>query len=65
MLADELAADGILVNACCPGRTRLEPHDDAEMTTLSATADTQVWLATLPDEGPTGGFYRGRASLDW
>ena len=24
MLADELAADGILVNACCPGQTRLE-----------------------------------------
>lgn len=65
MLADELAADGILVNACCPGRARLEADDDAEMITLSATADTQVWLATLPDEGPTGGFYRGRAPVDW
>ena len=28
-------------------------------------ADTAVWLATLPNDGPTGGFFRDREPLDW
>jgi hypothetical protein len=28
-------------------------------------ADTAVWLATLPDDGPTGGFFRDRKRIDW
>ena len=28
-------------------------------------ADTPVWLATLPDGGPTGGFFRNRAPIPW
>nr|WP_269746318.1 hypothetical protein [Desulfogranum japonicum] len=28
-------------------------------------ADTAVWLATLPDDGPTGGFFRDRKSIQW
>jgi NAD(P)-dependent dehydrogenase (short-subunit alcohol dehydrogenase family) len=62
MLADELADDGILINACCPGPTRLEFPSAVR---LSCSADTPVWLATLPDNGPTGGFYRGRVPLLW
>ncbi len=48
-LAGELVGRGVLVNAC-----GLDPDPD-----------TPVWLATLPDDGPTGGFYRGRSPLDW
>jgi NAD(P)-dependent dehydrogenase (short-subunit alcohol dehydrogenase family) len=61
MLADELA-DGILVNACCPDHA----YDDGRRgapAPLPATRATPVWLATLPDDGPTGGFYRWRALL--
>ena len=47
ILAAELAEDGILVNACCAGHL--------------ASADTPVRLATLPDGGPTGGWYRDGA----
>jgi NAD(P)-dependent dehydrogenase (short-subunit alcohol dehydrogenase family) len=65
MLADELADDGILVNACCPGRALVEVTDPADASRSSASADTPVWLATLPDDGPTGGFYRGRALISW
>lgn len=54
ILADELAADGILVNACCPGRTRFTLR--AGRSTVPA--DTTVRLATLPDGGPTGRCYR-------
>lgn len=28
-------------------------------------ANTIVWLATLPDGGPTGGFFRDRQQIDW
>jgi NAD(P)-dependent dehydrogenase (short-subunit alcohol dehydrogenase family) len=28
-------------------------------------ADTAVWLATLPDDGPTGGFFRDRRRISW
>lgn len=28
-------------------------------------ADTVVWLATLPDEGPTAGFFKDRKPMEW
>jgi hypothetical protein len=28
-------------------------------------ADTAVWLATLPDGGPSGGFFHGRELTPW
>jgi hypothetical protein len=28
-------------------------------------ADTIVWLATLPDDGPTGRFFRDRRVIEW
>jgi hypothetical protein len=28
-------------------------------------ADTIVWLATLPDTGPTGGFFQDRKRIAW
>jgi hypothetical protein len=28
-------------------------------------ADTALWLATLPDTGPTGGFFRDREPMAW
>ena len=28
-------------------------------------ADTAVWLATLPDSGPTDGFYYERQRISW
>jgi hypothetical protein len=28
-------------------------------------ADTPVWLATLSDDGPTGGIFRDRLPVPW
>jgi hypothetical protein len=28
-------------------------------------ADTPAWLATLPEDGPTGGFFRDRLPINW
>lgn len=65
LLAKELEGDGILVNACCPGwvRTRMG-GDDAERS-VEEGADTPVWLATLPDDGPTGGLFGERQQIAW
>jgi NAD(P)-dependent dehydrogenase (short-subunit alcohol dehydrogenase family) len=65
VLADELQADGVLVNACFPGPTGIELGDPPEPGLPATAADTAVWLATLPEGGPTGGFFRARARLDW
>jgi len=63
VLAEELAADGILVNACCPilGVDSANGHGPVA---LSMSAETPIWLATLPDDGPTGGFWRSRGFVD-
>jgi NAD(P)-dependent dehydrogenase (short-subunit alcohol dehydrogenase family) len=53
VLAAEVEFDGILVNAASPGCTRPPASPDAERPSDLA-ADTAVWLATLPDDGPTG-----------
>jgi len=65
MLADELAGDRILVNACCPGPVHVEDAASGSLPRLSASPDTPVWLATLPDGGPTGGFFCERQRVSW
>jgi NAD(P)-dependent dehydrogenase (short-subunit alcohol dehydrogenase family) len=65
ILATELAEDGILVNAASPGKvsTRLA-YGKADQSPEEA-ADTFAWLATLPEDGPTGGLFFKREPLPW
>jgi NAD(P)-dependent dehydrogenase (short-subunit alcohol dehydrogenase family) len=65
MLADELAEDGILVNSLCPGWVRTDMGGTGAPRSVEDGADTAVWLATLPDDGPTGGFFRDRKPIPW
>lgn len=65
MVAKELAGTGILVNACCPGWVRTRMGGDGAERSVEEGADTPVWLATLPDDGPTGGLFGDRARIDW
>jgi NAD(P)-dependent dehydrogenase (short-subunit alcohol dehydrogenase family) len=64
VLAAELEYDGILVNAASPGYTRTDMSPRAERP-VEEGADTPVWLATLSDDGPTGGFFFDRRPLPW
>lgn len=63
-LAKELPVS-VKVNAMCPGWVRTRMGGDSATRTPEEGADTAVWLATLPDDGPTGGFFRDRRPIDW
>ena len=62
-----LAADepGILVNSVCPGWVRTDMGGGSAPRSVEEGADTAVWLATLPDDGPSGGFFRDRRPIPW
>jgi NAD(P)-dependent dehydrogenase (short-subunit alcohol dehydrogenase family) len=65
LIAKEVRDDNILVNSACPGWVRTDMGGDQAPLTPEQGADTPVWLATLPDGGPTGGFYRERTRIPW
>jgi NAD(P)-dependent dehydrogenase (short-subunit alcohol dehydrogenase family) len=64
-LAAELKGRNVLVNAMCPGWVRTDMGGPDATRTVEQGADTAVWLATLPDDGPSGGFFRDRRPIPW
>lgn len=64
VLAAELADTGILVNAVCPGWVATD-MGGAGGRPIPEGARGIVWAATLPDDGPTGGFFRDSLPLPW
>lgn len=64
ILASELAGTSILVNAICPGWVATDMGGPGGRPVSQGAAGI-VWAATLPDDGPTGGFFRDGKSLSW
>ncbi len=64
MLAAELKPDGILVNSICPGWVATEMGGSGGRPVRDGAASV-VWGVTIPDDGPTGGFFRDGKSLNW
>jgi NAD(P)-dependent dehydrogenase (short-subunit alcohol dehydrogenase family) len=64
MLAAELRGAGILVNSVCPGWVATDMGGPGGRP-VEAGAASVVWAATLPDDGPTGGFFRDGKPLPW
>jgi len=65
ILAADLSGSGILVNSMSPGWVRTGMGGSGAPRSVEQGADTAVWLATLPDNGPTGGFFKDRKPIPW
>ncbi len=63
--AAELGPAPIKVNAMCPGWVRTDMGGPDATRSVEQGAETAVWLAMLPDTGPTGGFFRDKAPIAW
>ncbi len=64
MLAGELGRDGILVNAVCPGWVATDMGGPGGRPVREGAASV-LWAVDLPDNGPTGGFYRDGRPVPW
>src|SRR2546423_11609975 len=65
VLAAESEGMGILVNSVDPGWVKTDMGGRGASRTVQQGAESVVWLATLPDSGPTGGFFRDRKVVPW
>jgi len=64
-MAKELKQYNILVNSICPGMTATRPESAGFARPVEDGAKGIVWAATLPDDSPTGLFFRDRKPMPW
>jgi NAD(P)-dependent dehydrogenase (short-subunit alcohol dehydrogenase family) len=65
VLAAESEGMGILVNSVDPGWVQTAMGGRGASRTVQKGAESVVWLATLPESGPSGGFFRDRKAIPW
>jgi len=65
VIASEVRGQNIKVNTMSPGWVRSDMGGPSAPRSLEEGADTIVWLATLPEDGPTGGFFKDREPSPW
>lgn len=64
--AREFKQEGIIINAVEPGLTATAPGMEAMgARPVAASVPGIIWAATLPDDGPSGGFFRDQQLLAW
>jgi len=65
VLASEVREYNILINSMSPGHIRTDMGGPDAPRSVEQGADTAVWLATLPDDGPSGQFFFEREPIPW
>ena len=63
--AAEASRGDVKVNACSPGWVKTGMGGRDAPRTPEKGAETAVWLATLPADGPTGGFFQDKLPIPW
>jgi NAD(P)-dependent dehydrogenase (short-subunit alcohol dehydrogenase family) len=64
MLAGDLRGTPVKINAVCPGWVATEMGGAGGRPIADGAAGI-VWAATLPDDGPSGGFFRDGKPMPW
>lgn len=64
-LAHELRDTKIKVNSADPGWVKTDMGGPAALLEVSEGSKTSTQMATLPDDGPTGGFFRWDREFPW
>ena len=64
-LANELRAKNVKVNSACPGFVATDLNQHRGPRTVEQGAEIIVRLATLPDDGPTAGFFNDAGAVPW
>ncbi len=65
IVAAEIGSPNIKVNCMSPGWVRTDMGGQSAPRSVAQGADTIVWLATLPDDGPSGLFFEDRKPIPW
>lgn len=65
LLAFDLRQTNVKVNSGHPGWVKTDLGGVGALLEIPDGAKTNVWLATLPEDGPTGGFFHMHAKLPW
>ncbi len=65
VFAEELKGINIKINSVCPGWVRTDMGGPNAERTIEQGAKGIVWAATLPDDGPSGGFFRDGEPIPW
>jgi NAD(P)-dependent dehydrogenase (short-subunit alcohol dehydrogenase family) len=63
--AAEVGPGDVKINAMCPGWVRTAMGGPNATRPVEQGAETAVWLATLPADGPSGGFFRDKKPIPW
>ncbi|MEU5881176.1 SDR family oxidoreductase [Spirillospora sp. NPDC047279] len=63
--AKELRDTGILINAACPGYVATDLNGFRGVRTPEQGAAIAIHLATLPDDGPSGGYFEDAGVIPW
>lgn len=65
IIASELKGMNIKVNSVCPGWVRTDMGGPNAERSVEKGVETIIWLALLPDNGPTGKFFRDKKEIPW
>lgn len=65
LYAEAMKSRGVRVNAVCPGWVRTDMGGAGASRDVTEGAAGIVWAATLPPDGPTGGFFRDGRPIPW
>lgn len=65
VFASKFKESNVLVNSVCPGWVKTDMGGPNADRSIEEGVKGIIWAATLPDGGPTGGFYRDGQPIDW